>query len=164
MNNAETAIESMNKAMARGINPSETNAFDYWSDYDLLEGQEIVVSAKKNGEYRYINEMGELGDDPEGANRNILDQIGIAKSYGFAFCRLEILDPIYVVVCRDSWDIIESFDSLKDARAYVYLSIIEDMELDECELHEILEKAEYEKFYQIVYKLQSTGAIEAFRD
>jgi hypothetical protein len=164
MNNAKIIIEAMNKAMEKGINPIETNGFDHWNDYDLFEGQELAVTAKKNGEYKYLDEMGELGDDPSSANRNIHEQIEIAKAYGFEFCRLEVINPVYLVVAQETFDRVDDANSIEEARDLVQSYVNDDLENDVLEGKEVKEREEYEKFYQIVYQLSSTGKIKAFRD
>jgi len=156
-------VDAVNEHFKKNEDPRD---YQFWAecDFNLSEGQELVITVKKNGESTYLDSNGETGDDPDWASDDAVEQVEIAKAYGFEFCTLNVLDPLYVVVARSSWDRIESFDNLAEARTYLQESVSEDIDLDEKEGKEISETAEYEKFYQIVYQLSSSGLMETFRD
>jgi len=77
---------------------------------------------------------------------------------------LNVVDPLYIIVNRESWDVIAELDSIEAARETVADYVNDDMESDRAETKEVKDLEVYEKFYQIVYKLSSSGEITAFND
>jgi hypothetical protein len=156
-------IEAANNHFVKSEDPRN---YEFWDnfDFDLTDGQELVITAEKNGEYRYLDANGELGDDPDWASTDKDEQIDIAKAYGFEFCRIQVVNPLYVVVNRESWDVISELDTIEEAREIVAAYVTEDMENDQMEEKEVKELDEYEKFYQILIKISSTGDLKALEE
>jgi len=152
-------VDAVNEHFKKNEDPRD---YQFWAecDFNLSEGQELVITVKKNGESTYLDSNGETGDDPDWASDDAVEQVEIAKAYGFEFCTLNVLDPLYVIVDRESWNVIAEFDSLEVAREILAGYINDDMEDDVV----VEEREVYEKFYQIVYKLSSSRKITAFND